>query len=195
MTRIPAVQPKEAGVFGRMMYRFAAKRYGAMLDPLAVSMHHRGVTVAGGLHEMLVERASKTLPKSVRELAVYRAAVRLGCEWCIDFGTMLQRLDGLDIDRLKEINDYATSPKYTREERLAIAYADAMTATPVEVTDEQVAELVEVFGHKGVVELTYQIALENMRARTNSALGIAEQGFATSCEVPFKDVPVKNRPE
>lgn len=195
MTRIPAVEPKEAGVFGRMMYRFAAKRYGAMLDPLAVSMHHRGVVVAGGLHELLVERASKTLPKSVRELAVYRAAVRLGCEWCIDFGTMLQRLDGLDIDRLQEINDYATSPKYTREERLAIAYADAMTATPVEVTDEQVAELVEAFGHKGVVELTYQIALENMRARTNSALGIAEQGFAASCEVPLKNQPVKSRPE
>jgi AhpD family alkylhydroperoxidase len=195
MSRIPAVEPKEAGVFGRMIYRFAAKRYGAMLDPLAVSMHHRGVVVASGLHELLVERASKTLPKSVRELAVYRAAVRLGCEWCIDFGTMLQRLDGLDIDRLQEINDYATSTKYTREERLAIAYADAMTATPVEVTDEQVAELVEAFGHKGVVELTYQIALENMRARTNSALGIAEQGFAASCEVPVKNQPVKSRPE
>jgi alkylhydroperoxidase family enzyme len=103
---------------------------------------------------------------------------------------MLQRLDGLDIERLQEIDDYATSPKYSREERLAIAYADAMTATPVQVTDEQVAELVDVFGDKGVVELTYQIALENMRARMNSALGIAEQGFSSgdACRVPLKPV-------
>jgi alkylhydroperoxidase family enzyme len=63
-----------------------------------------------------------------------------------------------------------------------IAYADAMTETPVRVSDGQVAELVEVFGAKGV-ELTYQIGLENMRARTNSALGVVEQGFDAACRV------------
>jgi AhpD family alkylhydroperoxidase len=190
MARIPVVAQEKAGLLGKLMYRFAKKRYGAMPEPLAVMMHHRGLTVAGGMHELMAERSSKYLPSSVRELAVYRAAVRLGCEWCIDFGTMLQRLDGLDIERLQEIDDYATSPKYSREERLAIAYADAMTATPVQVTDEQVAELVDVFGHKGVVELTYQISLENMRARMNSALGIAEQGFSSgdACRVPLKPV-------
>jgi AhpD family alkylhydroperoxidase len=190
MSRIPVVAQEKAGLLGKFMYRFAKKRYGTMPEPLAVMMHHRGLVLAGGMHELMAERSSKTLPSSVRELAVYRAAVRLGCEWCIDFGTMLQRLDGLDIERLREIDDYATSPKYSREERLAIAYADAMTATPVQVTDEQVAELVDVFGDKGVVELTYQIALENMRARMNSALGIAEQGFSSgdACRVPLKPV-------
>jgi AhpD family alkylhydroperoxidase len=190
MSRIPAVPREKAGLFGKFMYRVASKRYGAMLEPLAVSMHHRGLAFAGGMHELLAERSSKELPSSVRELAVYRAAVRLGCEWCIDFGAMLQRLDGLDVERLQEIDNYATSPKYSRAERLAIGYADAMTATPVQVTDEQVAELVDVFGHKGVVELTYQIGLENMRARVNSALGIAEQGFSTgdACQVPLKPV-------
>ncbi|MET0234669.1 MAG: carboxymuconolactone decarboxylase family protein [Kibdelosporangium sp.] len=188
MSRIPAVSQEKAGLFGKFMYRFAKKRYGTMLEPLAVSMNHRGLAFAGGMHELLAERSSKELPTSVRELAVYRAAVRLGCEWCIDFGAMLQRLDGLDVERLQEIDNYATSAKYSREERLAIAYADGMTATPVQVTDEQVAELVDVFGHKGVVELTYQIGLENMRARVNSALGIAEQGFSSgdACQVPLR---------
>ncbi|MEV4317984.1 carboxymuconolactone decarboxylase family protein [Actinocrispum sp. NPDC049592] len=187
MTRVVGVSAGRAGVVGRLVYRFAAKRFGVVPEPLAVMMHHRGLAVTGGVHELMAERASKTLPKSVRELAVYRTAVRLGCEWCIDFGTMLQRLSGLDVDRLREIDDYATSPKYTDKERLAIAYADAMTATPVQVTDEQVAELVAVFGERGMVELTYQIALENMRARTNSALGIAEQGFSSgdACRVPL----------
>jgi AhpD family alkylhydroperoxidase len=191
MSRIPAVAPEKAGVLGRLMYRFATRRYGAMLDPMAVTMHHRGLLLAEGVHELMAERASKVLPASVRQLAVYRAAVQLGCSWCIDFGAMLQRMDGLDVERLQEIDDYATSPKYTEQERLAIAYADAMTATPVQVTDEQVAKLVDAFGDKGVVELTYQIALENMRARTNSALGIAEQGFSTgdACQVPLRSVP------
>lgn len=46
---------------------------------------------------------------------------------------------GLDVDQLREIGDYATSPVYTDDERAAIAYADAMTAARSEVTDEQLA--------------------------------------------------------
>lgn len=187
MSRIIGVAPDKAGFFGRLMYRMATKRYGVLMEPFAVAKHHNGVFYTYAVHELMAEKVTKVLPKSVRELAVYRAAVRLGCAWCIDFGTMLQRLDGLDIDRLREIDDYATSPRFSREERLAIAYADGMTATPVQVTDEQVAELVATFGGKGVIELTYQIALENMRARMNSALGITEQGFSSgdACRVPF----------
>ncbi|RSM65319.1 carboxymuconolactone decarboxylase family protein [Kibdelosporangium aridum] len=187
MSRIVGVAPKKAGIFGRLIYRMAAKRYGVLMEPLAVTRRHGGLFYTYAMHELLAERVSKAVPKAVRELAVYRAAVRLGCEWCIDFGTMLQRLDGLDIDRLKEIDNYATSPKFTHEERLAIAYADALTATPVQVTDEQVAELVTAFGEKGVIELTYQITLENMRARFNSGLGITEQGFSSgdACRVPL----------
>ena len=52
---------------------------------------------------------------------------------------MLQKHEGLDIERLKQIDSYQTSPAYSAQERLAIAYADAMSATPTRVTDEQVA--------------------------------------------------------
>jgi hypothetical protein len=78
---------------------------------------------------------------------------------------------------------------YTDDERAAIAYADAMTATPSEVTEQQVADLERRFGRAGVLELTYQIDLENMRARGNSALGITEQGFGSggTCRVPWTD--------
>jgi AhpD family alkylhydroperoxidase len=67
------------------------------------------------------------LPAAVREVAVYRVAQRLGCSWCVDFGAMPQRLDGVDIERLAHIDDYAASPACGADERLAIAYADAMT--------------------------------------------------------------------
>jgi alkylhydroperoxidase family enzyme len=108
----------------------------------------------------------------------------------VDFGTMLQKHSGLDVDRLKHIDDHLTSPTYTRQERLAVAYADAVTATPPAVTDEQVAELRAEFGDEGVVELTYQVALENMRARTYGALGIRDQGFSSgdACRLPESDL-------
>ena len=171
----------------RAMYRVAKRRYGQVPEPFAVAAHHRKLMIAGAVHETMIDRASKTLPVSVRELAVFWTARKIGCSWCVDFGSMLQRLDGLDIQRLKDIDNYATSTAFTDDERDAIAYADAMTTDPHTVTDEQVADLRARFGDAGVFELTYQIGVENMRARMNSALGITEQGFNSgdACRIPW----------
>ncbi|OBH04376.1 transposase [Mycobacterium sp. E2699] len=186
-TRIEPLSPKRVGPLTRAMYSVAKRRYGQVPEPFAVSAHHRRLMIAGAVHETMVDRASRALPVSVRELAVYWTARAVGCSWCVDFGSMLQRLDGLDMERLKDIENYATSALFSDDERAAIAYADAMTTDPHTVTDEQVADLKARFGDAGVFELTYQIGLENMRARVNSALGITEQGFNSgdACRVPW----------
>jgi AhpD family alkylhydroperoxidase len=187
MPRIPAVAANDAGILTRLGYRFARRRYAAVPEPIAVAAHHPRLFWAGAIHELMVQKGARTLPVGVRELAQYRVAVRVGCSWCVDFATMLQKHEGLDIDRLRNIDDYPTSPLFNRQERLALAYADATTQTPITVTDEQVAELESEFGRAGVVELTYLVALENMRARTNSALGVTDQGFTSgdACRVPM----------
>ncbi|OJZ70039.1 transposase [Mycobacterium paraffinicum] len=188
-TRIEPLSPRRAGLLTRALYRIAKRRYGQVPEPFTVAAHHRKLMIAGAVHETMIDRASKALPVSVRELAVLWTARSIGCSWCVDFGSMLQRLDGLDIDRLKEIDSYASSPLFTDDERAAIRYADAMTTDPHTVTDEQVADLRARFGDAGVIELTYQIGVENMRARMNTALGITEQGFSSgdACRVPWAE--------
>jgi len=189
MARIPAVPEEQAGLLGRLAYRYARRRFGAVPEPFAVLRHHPRLFWAGALAESAAEKASTVLPRRLRELAVYRTATGVGCSWCVDFGTMLQRLDGLDVDRLRHIDEYADSPLFTPAERLAIAYADAMTAQPTTVTDDQVAALERELGRAGLVELTYAIALENQRARFNHALGIVDQGFTSgaACQIPGVD--------
>jgi AhpD family alkylhydroperoxidase len=186
-TRIAPLPPKKAGPLTRMMYRYAKRRFGEVPEPFTVAAHHPRLLVANAVHETLLQRGSVTLPASVRELAVFWTARTVGCSWCVDFGSMLMRLENLDMDRLKSIDDYATSPAFDDDERAAIAYADAMTTDPHTVTDEQVADLRARFGDAGVIELTYQIGVENMRARMYSALGITEQGFNSgdACRVPW----------
>lgn len=190
MPRIPAVSPQEAGPLIKLAYKFAARKFGEVPEPFTVEAHHPRLMMANAVHELAAQAASKVLPANVREIAVYRVAWTVGCSWCVDFGTMLQRLDGLDVERLQHIGDYEDSGLYSDDEKAAIAYADAMTATPTAATDDQVADLERRFGRAGVVELTYQIALENMRSRMNSALGITDQGFSTdACRVPWADQP------
>ena len=187
MPRIDPVPPRRASRTVRLFYRIAKRRFGEVPEPFAVVAHHPRLLVANAVHESMLGSASRKLPESVRELAVFWTARTIGCSWCVDFGSMLQRLDGLDVDRLKDIDDYATSPRYTDDERAAIAYANAMTTDPHSVTDEQVADLRRRFGDAGVIELTYQVGVENMRARMYSALGIAEQGFNSgdACRIPW----------
>lgn len=185
-SRIEPIAPARASLLTRLLYRVAKRRFGEVPEPFAVAAHHPRLMFANVVHEGLLQSGSKTLPTSVRELAVFWTARTVGCSWCVDFGSMLQRLDGLDVDRLTDIDEYATSPRYTDDERAAIAYADAMTTDPHTVTDEQVADLRRRFGDAGVLELTYQIGVENMRARMYAALGITEQGFSTdACRVPW----------
>jgi AhpD family alkylhydroperoxidase len=190
-TRIEPLPPKRVNPLIRAMYRYAKRRFGAVPEPFAVAAHHPRLLVANAVHETMLRSASRKLPANVRELAVFWTARTVGCSWCVDFGSMLQRLDGLDIERLKDIDNYATSQHFTDDERAAIAYADAMTTDPHTVTDEQVADLRARFGENGVIELTYQIGIENMRARMNTALGITEQGFNSgdACRVPWMTEP------
>jgi AhpD family alkylhydroperoxidase len=186
MPRIPGVPTKEAGPLLRVVYWFARRRFGAVPEPFTVLARHRKLFRVAARHEMGAQKASTVLPANVREIALYRVAQQLGCSWCVDFGTMLQKHEGLDIERLQQIDHYESSPAYSRQERLAVAYADAMSASPTRATDEQVAELVAEFGQEGVLELTYQIGLENMRARMYSSLDVRDQGFTSgdACRIP-----------
>ena len=187
MPRVPAVPTRDAGLLGRLAYRIARRRYGAVPEPAAVMLRHRPVFWAYALWELGNEKAMRRLPATLRELVVYRVATQVGCSWCVDFGTMLQRHHGLDIERLRELDHYRTSSAFSPLERRALAYADAVTALPTTVTDEMVAELDAELGHDGVVELTYAIAVENHRARFNHALGITDQGFTSgeACRMPL----------
>jgi AhpD family alkylhydroperoxidase len=189
MSRIPAVPAERAGVIGRLAYRYARRRFGAVPEPVAVVRWHRRLFWASIVGELAYERAARVLPENVRELAVYRTATNVGCSWCVDFGTMLQRHRGLDIDRLRDIDQYPTSPLFTPDERLALGYADAMCARPMTVTDDQVARLVERFGRDGTLELTYSIAVEDQRATFNHALGLVDQGFTSgeACRLPMPE--------
>ena len=189
--RLEPLPPKRANRLIRAMYRYAKRRFGEVPEPFAVTAHHPRLLVAYAVHETMLQSASRKLPANVRELAVFWTARTIGCSWCVDFGAMLQRLDGLDVERLTDIENYATSQHFTDDERAAIAYADAMTTDPHSVTDDQVADLRTRFGENGVIELTYQIGVENMRARMNTALGITEQGFNSgdACRVPWMTEP------
>ncbi|HEX6501258.1 MAG TPA: carboxymuconolactone decarboxylase family protein [Micromonosporaceae bacterium] len=191
MPRIPLLTDRQVGTLVRWALRYSARRFGQAPEPARALAHHPGLLWAYSVHELAVERATRTgrLTAELRDLVVHRVATRVGCSWCIDFGTMLTLKAGLSVHRHRELARYRTSDAFTALEKQALAYADAMTDLPMTVTDEQVAELRAALGAAGLVELTYVIALENHRARVNRALGVTAQGYTSgdACPMPWRD--------
>jgi alkylhydroperoxidase family enzyme len=78
---------------------------------------------------------------------------------------------------MRDISNWRESDAFSEVEKLAIEYAELMTATPPEIPDELVKRLREHLDEAGLVELTAAIAWENYLGRFNRALGIEPQGF------------------
>ena len=73
--------------------------------------------------------------------------------------------------------EYATNPLYTEPERVALEYADSMTITDRDVTDQLFARLRESYDDDAIIELTAVVAWENFSSKFNRALRVESQGF------------------
>jgi alkylhydroperoxidase family enzyme len=104
----------------------------------------------------------------------------------MDINSAGGRAAGLTDRQILELADYRTSDAFNDLERDVLEYADAMTATPVDVPDALYARIRAAFTEPALVELTGAIAFENYRARFNRAFLIGSQGYASSgvCALP-----------
>jgi alkylhydroperoxidase family enzyme len=84
---------------------------------------------------------------------------------------------GASAAKIRDVERADASPHYSERERVALAYAEAMTVSGRTVSDELFARLRQHFTEAELVELTAAVALENFRSKFNTALGIEAQGF------------------
>jgi alkylhydroperoxidase family enzyme len=84
---------------------------------------------------------------------------------------------GLSREKIVALAEYAISPLYNEAERVALEYADSMTITGREVTDELFARVRAIYTDDAVVELTAIIAWENASSKFNRALRVPSQNL------------------
>ena len=186
-TRVPKTEI--TGVYGALVKRFSKKMLGRVPEPLGVYWHNRPVLKATmGIGAKAQKWSACDL--SLKSFAHMAVAAQIGCSWCLDFGYFQAFNEHLDVEKAREVPRWRDSGVFTPLERAVMGYAEAMTVTPPAVTDEIVADLREQLGDPAVVELTAFIALANMNARGNVALGIESEGYSDSCDLK----PLASRP-
>jgi alkylhydroperoxidase family enzyme len=82
---------------------------------------------------------------------------------------------GVSDEKIDALSDYASSELYTESERVALEFADTMTITGRDVSDELFSKLREFYNDDALVELTATIAWENASSKFNRALRVPSQ--------------------
>jgi alkylhydroperoxidase family enzyme len=84
---------------------------------------------------------------------------------------------GISEEKLLALLDWETSPLFDETERLVLEYADSVTITGRDVSDELFDRLRERFDDDAIVELTETVAWENASSKFNRALRVPSQGL------------------
>jgi len=157
-------------------------------EPVEVAWHNRKVlnfsfSVGRKAHKW--DQCDENL-KSFAHMAV---ASLVGCSFCLDLGYFQAHNDGLDEVKAREVPRWRESGVFTPLERDVMEYAEAMSHTPLTVTDELSARLLDSLGAPALVELTAIIALANLYTRSNVALGVSSQGLSAACDLKAPALP------
>jgi AhpD family alkylhydroperoxidase len=180
MARISLDPPQTLGY--RLGARLSWRRCGVMLDRGAAIGHNMQVGRSYAIFELQVERW-RQLDRELKDLAVMAAAAAIGCAWCMDFGHWDATVNhAVPAEKVRDTENWRGSEVFSELELLVMEYAEAMTMTPPRVTDAMVEALRRHLSEAQLVELTAIIAVENLRSRINSALGLTAQGFTDRCD-------------
>ena len=180
-TRVPPTEI--TGVYGALLKLVSRRMFGQVPEGAAVMWHHPAVlkdTMSFGRKVDSWNRLDPTLAT----YAAMAAAGAIGCSFCLDLHYFLTHNRGLDETKAREVPRWRESTAFTPLERRVMEYAEAMCQTPLTVTDEMSAALLEELGAPALLELTARIGSMNMAARGNVALGIRSQEFSASCGLP-----------
>lgn len=164
------------------------KQLGTVPEPVEVLWHHPALAESN--QQISAQVAGwDAVDAGLKTFAHMAVAAQIGCSWCLDINYFLALNQNLDPVKASQVPRWRTAEVFTPLERDVLTYAEAMTATPPDVTDELSARLLDLLGPAALVELTVYIGFANMAARCNTAHGITSQGFSDACEIPLATRP------
>jgi alkylhydroperoxidase family enzyme len=86
---------------------------------------------------------------------------------------------GASEEKVRQVEEWASSPHYADAERVAMEFAETMTITGRRMSDELFARARKHYSEEQLVELAAAVALENFRSKFNVAMGVEAQGFCS----------------
>jgi AhpD family alkylhydroperoxidase len=165
----------------RLLHTLQRRRYGQVLEPTALWSYRPAAQFAFLTLFRTLRGRRSPLPASLRALVSLRVSQLTTCAFCVDLNASMLRDAGVSEETALALPGWRYDPRFGAAERIALAYTEAMTASPPAVDDALFERVRAAFPPEAIVELTAVIAFQNMSARFNAALQAQAYGF---CALP-----------
>ena len=83
--------------------------------------------------------------------------------------------EGVDAEKILDIPNYETSSLFDDREKVALEYADRITITDLDVSEQFFTRVQQHFSDDEIVELTARISWENCSSKFNRTLRVDSQ--------------------
>jgi AhpD family alkylhydroperoxidase len=106
--------------------------------------------------------AAAGLDKQLLELVKIRASQINGCAFCVQYHVLLAEKLGMPADKINLVAVWREAPQFSRRERAALAWTEALTELRGGVSDEVYAEASTEFSEKELLYLTSAVSVINV---------------------------------
>jgi len=156
---------------------------GRRMQPARLLAWYPKAAIGAGVLETLVahDEPSARILKLVR----VTASLTTNCPFCVDMNSFEPDAAGVTDGELSSLQrwvgdlDAELAASLDERERTAIAYARAISSTPLDFPPSLKADVTRLFTEREIVILATTAAQVNFWARTIQALGIQPAGFCT----------------
>lgn len=142
--------------------------------------------LGAGVMESLVAHKEGRATERLLTLLRIQVSFMASCPFCIDMNSAEYAASGIsdaEIEVLQQRSDLEGAVSLSHEEKLALRYARALTATPVRIEPRLLRDLLATFSERELVVLASTIAQVNFWTRMVQGLGVPPAGFSESCAV------------
>lgn len=161
----------------RPLLALMRRRPGGIPEPVKLWARMPLAFIGFQLMYRALERRRSPLDRRLRALVRTRIAQLNHCHFCVDLNASEALKRGVTEEQIQALAEYRESPLFDDAEKAALAYAEAITGTAIEIEPAWIERLRETFGDGGLVELAALAAHQNLSAKFNAALGVPVQGF------------------
>lgn len=179
--RISVKKLKEYPWVLRPFFWSQKRKYGVILQPGLIWARVPKLFGAVAILYGVLDRKSSPISPVLRSLVTVRVSQINTCSFCVDINSATLAIRSGSMEKVDTLAKWKESDLFDEKERVVLEYAEAVTFSDQQVTDEMVTRLKEFFDEDGIVELTGLIAFQNLSSKFNSALDVPIQGF---CNLP-----------
>ena len=179
-------EPRRVNPLLRLGIFVAERVMGRRAVPARLLAWSPRTAVGAGALEATTVHQIPGLDARALKLARITASLAVNCAFCIDMNAHGHRESGISDREVCALRDGTedAEPGFSNVERLIIAYARALSATPLGLDDDLLTRMVGAFDERQLVLLASTVASVNYWARFNHGLGVPPAGFGDHCLLP-----------